>query len=128
MKKIYSLIVFFTLLISVSYAQKAAESKVVSHKAHNEGWLVSVQEAYELSEKTGKPIMANFTGSDWCGWCTRLTANVFSHKEFKDWAAKNVVLLELDYPRRTQMPQELKEQNAGMQQAFGVNGFPTVWV
>jgi thiol:disulfide interchange protein len=128
MKKICSIIVLFTLAYSISFAQKAATPKVVTHKAHNEGWLVSVQEAFEVSEKTGKPIMANFTGSDWCGWCKRLTANVFDHKEFKDWAAKNVVLLELDYPRRSQLPEEIVQQNAGMQQAFSVGGYPTIWL
>ena len=127
MKKltIFTLLVLFTMVSG--FAQKT-EKTVVTHKAHNPGWLVSVQEAYTLSEKTGKPIMANFTGSDWCGWCKKLTADVFVHQEFKDWAAKNVILLELDYPRRTQLPAEIVEQNAGMQQAFGVGGYPTIWL
>lgn len=47
------------------------------YKATHEGWLVSIDEAFTLSKKTGKPIMANFTGSDWCGWCKRLSAAVF---------------------------------------------------
>lgn len=98
------------------------------YSAHNEGWMVNVEEAYAESEKTGKPIMANFTGSDWCGWCKRLTANVFSKQEFKEWADDNVVLLELDFPRRTNIPDEIKAQNYGLQKAFKVTGYPTVWV
>jgi len=128
MKKISCFLFLLALSFTSVFAQKAEPAKVITHKAHNPGWLVSVQEAFELSEKTGKPIMANFTGSDWCGWCVKLTSTVFSQPEFKDWAAKNVVLLELDYPRRTKLPQELADQNAGMQQAFGIGGFPTVWV
>jgi protein disulfide-isomerase len=98
------------------------------YKAHQEGWLVNLDEAYEISKKTGKPILANFTGSDWCGWCKRLSANVFVHDEFKKWAAENVVLLELDFPRRTQIPQKYRMQNQSLQQAFGVRGYPTIWV
>ncbi|MBK8621699.1 MAG: thioredoxin family protein [Saprospiraceae bacterium] len=98
------------------------------YKAENEGWLVNLEEAFQLSQKTGKPIMANFTGSDWCGWCKRLTASVFVQDEFKKWAADNVILLEVDFPRRKQLPANIQEQNAGLQQAFQVRGYPTVWV
>ena len=72
--------------------------------------------------------MANFTGSDWGGWCKRLTASVFSKDEFKTWAEKNVVLLELDFPRRKTVPQNIQAQNANLQQAFQVSGYPTIWV
>ncbi|MBP7821671.1 MAG: thioredoxin family protein [Saprospiraceae bacterium] len=98
------------------------------YKAANEGWLVNLDEAYAISQKTGKPILANFTGSDWCGWCIRLTGAVFSKPEFKSWAEKNVVLLELDFPRSKQLPEMYKTQNNNMKQALGVQGFPTVWV
>ena len=98
------------------------------YKASNEGWLVDVNVAYEQSSKTGKPIMANFTGSDWCGWCKKLKASVFDTPEFKTWAAKNVILLELDFPRQKQIPQEIRQQNQSMQQALQVRGYPTVWV
>ncbi len=38
------------------------------------------------------------------------------------------MLLELDFPRRFQLPEEIKQQNYGLQQAFGVVGYPTIWV
>ena len=98
------------------------------YKAHAAGWMVDINKAYEVSKKTGKPIMANFTGSDWCGWCKKLKYEVFDKDEFKAWANKNVVLVELDFPRRFQLPQKYKEQNAGLQQAFKVSGYPTIWV
>jgi thioredoxin-related protein len=116
--------IIFSLLVLFAYVAQSQDA----YKAENEGWLVSIDEAYTLSKKTGKPIMANFTGSDWCGWCKRLTASVFIQKDFQTWAAKNVILLELDYPRRKQVPQNIREQNAALQQAFQVSGYPTVWV
>ena len=116
--------VAFLLTVSVAFGQSASSS----YKAGNPGWLVDLDEAYTQSKKTGKPIMANFTGSDWCGWCKRLTASVFSQDEFQKWAKENVILLELDFPRRSQPPVEIQQQNAGLQKAFRVQGFPTVWV
>ncbi|MFT5167977.1 MAG: thiol-disulfide isomerase/thioredoxin [Saprospiraceae bacterium] len=118
-------IIFLCLFTLISFS---GFSQTDSYKAENDGWLVKLDEAYELSKNTGKPIMANFTGSDWCGWCKRLTASVFSQDEFKKWAEKNVILLELDYPRRKTIPAEIKQQNAQLQQAFNIRGYPTVWV
>ena len=121
MKKVLVLSLFLIAFLTAGYSQ-------TEYKAENEGWLVKMEEAYALSKETGKPIMANFTGSDWCGWCKRLTASVFAKEEFKKWAKDNVILLELDYPRRKTLPEEIRQQNAALQQAFKVRGFPTVWV
>ena len=115
-----------TLFFFVSFASNISAQE--AYKAGHEGWLVNLDEAYAQSKKSGKPIMANFTGSDWCGWCKRLSSAVFNKPDFKKWANDNVVLLELDFPRRTSIPQKYKEQNAGLQQAFQVRGYPTVWV
>ena len=52
----------------------------------------------------------------------------YSQKDFQSWAEKNVILLELDFPRRTKLPQEIQEQNAALQNAFQVRGYPTVWL
>ncbi|MCE2789736.1 MAG: thioredoxin family protein [Saprospiraceae bacterium] len=106
----------------------ADKQEITRYTPENEGWLVDIDEAFEISKKSGKPIMANFTGSDWCGWCKRLTADVFSKEELKKWAAQHVVLLELDFPRRKTIPQEIVAQNQSLQQAFKVTGYPTVWV
>ena len=120
MKKL-SIAVALLLAATFTFAQD-------SYTAEQEGWLVSLEEAYQESQKTGKPIMANFTGSDWCGWCKKLSAAVFVKPEFKEWAAENVVLLELDFPRRKQLPEEIREQNYSLQKSFGVRGYPTIWV
>lgn len=115
-------IALVTLLLS-TFSLSAQE-----YTASNEGWLVDLNEAYEEQEKTGKPIMANFTGSDWCGWCRKLKAAVFDTPQFKEWAEENVVLLELDFPRRMTLPEPIKQQNYSLQQGFGVTGYPTVWL
>ena len=120
--RIFLLFAFSLMINTYSIAQDG------DYKAENPGWLVDVDEAYAESQKTGKPILANFTGSDWCGWCKRLTKSVFVHKEFKEWADKNVILLELDFPRRKELPARFKQQNQNLQKAFKVRGYPTVWL
>lgn len=91
-------------------------------------WHSQLEKARLLSEQTGKPIFGFFTGSDWCGWCHRLQDNVFKKESFKTWAAENVILLELDFPRRKALPPELAEQNNGLKNFFQVQGFPTIWI
>ena len=125
MKKILLLSLFLTASL-LGFSQ--TDTKTETYKAENDGWLVKIDEAYAESKKTGKPILANFTGSDWCGWCKRLTKSVFVEDDFKKWADDNVVLLELDFPRRKQLPQDIRQQNAQLQRAFKVSGYPTIWV
>lgn len=116
--------IFFLAFLMIAVFANAQEA----YKATHEGWLVKIDEAYALSKETGKPILANFTGTDWCGWCKKLSAAVFNKPGFKSWADDNVVLLELDFPRRTKLPDEIRAQNQSLQQAFKVRGYPTVWV
>lgn len=123
MTKFNSLLVaaFSLLLLSISSVQ-AQEVK------NGLTWYNDVEQAYEVSQKSHKPVFAFFTGSDWCGWCHRLQAKVFDKPGFKQWAKSNVVLLELDFPRHKQLPQKLIDQNNSLQQFFNVQGYPTIWV
>ena len=91
-------------------------------------WYTDLNKVYEISAKTKKPVFGFFTGSDWCGWCNKMVNNVFDKPGFKAWAEKNVILLELDFPHNKKLPDELAQQNNGLQQAFKVQGFPTVWL
>jgi protein disulfide-isomerase len=51
---------------------------------------------------------------------------VFSTAEFKDWAKKNVILVEVDFPRRTEQPDDLKKQNMELKNRFAIRGYPTI--
>ncbi len=103
---------------------QASEQK---YKASMNGWEVNLEIAQAISVKTGKPILANFTGTDWCGWCIRLKKEVFVKDEFIKWANENFVLLELDFPKRFVLPANIMQQNQQLAQAFGVRGYPTIW-
>ena len=102
---------------------KTQEKQVV--KAEGETWETDLNKAIGLSYETKKPIMLFFTGSDWCGWCIRLQNEVFRTETFTKWASENVILVELDYPRKKEQPQTIKDQNKQLQQMFAVQGYPT---
>lgn len=112
MRKIYLITVFFLGIIS----SQAQELK----------WHTDVKEAIAIGNKEKKPLLMFFTGSDWCGWCIRLQKEVLKTPEFEKWANANVILVELDYPRRTLQNPEIKKQNNELQQAFSIQGFPTI--
>ena len=89
-------------------------------------WQTDMNEAIAMSNKAKKPMLLFFTGSDWCGWCIRLQNEVLKTPEFAAWAKKNVILVELDYPKRTPQSSEIQKQNAELQNIFQIQGFPTV--
>ena len=64
-----------------------------------QGWYDDFAEAQKEAVKTGRPILALFTGSDWCPGCIALNEYALSKPEFMEFAKKNLVLLYMDSPR-----------------------------
>ena len=88
-------------------------------------WLTDLDEAKKVATKENKPILVDFTGSDWCGYCIKLHAEVFDKPEFEAFA-KDYVLVELDFPNKKPQPADVKAKNREIQQKFAVTGFPTI--
>lgn len=97
-----------------------------SVNAQDLSWTNNLDKAIDISNKSKKPLLLFFTGSDWCGWCKRLQKEVFQKPEFAAWAKENVVLMEVDFPRMSQLAPDLQAQNNQLQQFFQVQGFPTI--
>jgi protein disulfide-isomerase len=91
-------------------------------------WIESFPDAVKAAQASGRPILIDFTGSDWCGWCIKLHKEVFDTAEFKEWAAKNVVLMEADFPNKKAQAAATKKQNEEMQRKYAIDGFPTIVV
>lgn len=91
-------------------------------------WLTDYSRAQQEAKTKQKLLLVDFTGSDWCGWCIRLDREVFSQPEFQQYAEKNLVLLEIDFPRRKEQTAEVKLQNEKLAQQYGIEGFPTIVV
>jgi protein disulfide-isomerase len=91
-------------------------------------WLHDFSKAQEEAKANHKLLFLNFTGSDWCGWCIKFDKEVLSQPKFKDFAHDNLVLMELDFPRRKSLPTEVQKQNRELAQLYEVMGFPTIVV
>ena len=94
-------------------------------------WQPDLGPALETARAEGKDLLIDFTGSDWCGWCHKLDAEVFEQELFKEYAAENFVLVALDFPKEggevwKAMPEDLRARNREWQARFGVQGFPTI--
>lgn len=90
------------------------------------GWDDDYAKSLVKAKAEGKPVLLDFTGSDWCGWCIKLDDEVFSKSEFKSFAKKSLILVELDYPHGKRLQKKVQEQNAALKDKFSVSGFPTL--
>jgi thioredoxin-related protein len=109
--------VFWTVLLAVSSPVFAAT-----------GWDDDYDKALAKAKTENKMVLLDFTGSDWCSWCMKLDKEVFSKKEFKDYAKENLVLVEVDFPQAKRQPKKLKEQNEKLQSEYSIQGYPTIIV
>ena len=80
----------------------------------SEGWQTDYSAALAEAGKEQKLVLLDFTGSDWCGWCMKLSKDIFSQPEFKEFAAKNLILVEVDFPARKPLADEVKARNSAL--------------
>ena len=99
-----------------------------AHEPTHIEWLTDFEAAKSKAAEEGKDILINFTGSDWCVWCHRLEGEVFNMEDFHQEAEKLYVFLMLDFPREKPQTEEIKKKNQELQQHFGVQGFPTIFL
>ena len=91
-------------------------------------WSTDVPAAVTKAKAEKKLVMLDFTGSDWCGWCIKLNKEIFSQPEFVEYAQKNLVAVELDFPQKKAQTAELKKANKELQKKYEIKGFPTIVV
>ncbi|MFZ4387578.1 MAG: thioredoxin family protein, partial [Chthoniobacterales bacterium] len=80
------------------------------------GWGDDYKGALASASKENKKVLLDFTGSDWCGWCIKLKKETFDQPAFKEFANKNLVLVEIDFPQGKTLSPEVKKQNAALQE------------
>lgn len=89
------------------------------------GWLTDFDEAQQLAERTGRKLLLDFTGSDWCAACIKLEHEVFTTEEFHRFAL-DYVLVRLDYPLKSSQPADEKARNAALKERYAIKGYPTI--
>jgi thioredoxin-related protein len=88
-------------------------------------WLTDYNQAVQTAKTEKRPVLMDFTGSDWCPYCIQMDKEVLSQPQFLEYASKNLVLLLVDFPQTKQLPQKVQDQNNMLQQRYAVEGMPT---
>ena len=89
-------------------------------------WTMDFDAAVKLAGEKKLPLILNFTGSDWCGWCKLMDKNVFAEEAWKTYAKEHVLLVTLDFPQdKSVVPEKYVARNKALKEKFGVGGYPT---
>jgi protein disulfide-isomerase len=93
--------------------------------SQDSGWKTNYAAALQKAQTENKAILLDFTGSDWCPWCIKMKHETLDTPMFKQYAEKNLVLVEVDFPNAKPQSETLKAQNQNLKQKFQADGFPT---
>ena len=88
----------------------AAEASAAAMPA---GWLTDLDAAKTAAKAANRPIVAVFSGSDWCKPCIMYEQEVFAKPEFMAYAKDKLVLAHFDFPRmkKNQLPAAQQKMN-----------------
>jgi protein disulfide-isomerase len=124
MKKTAAQFIASALLASTSTCM--ANATVDNDGATPGKWTMDLTAAKTLAAEKELPILLDFSGSDWCGWCKIMEKNVFTQPEWEAYAKENLVMVLIDFPSdKSLVPEKYAARNDELQQQFGIEGFPT---
>lgn len=90
-------------------------------------WETDFENAKKKAEKEHKFILLNFSGSDWCIPCIKLTKQVFETTVFQTYADSSLVLINANFPRlkKNQLSKDLQKKNNKLADKYNPKGiFP----
>ncbi len=124
MKRIITTLAITTLLSSATFLTAADEIR--TEGAAPGQWTMDLAAAKKVAAEKKLPILLDFSGSDWCGWCKLMEKNVFTKDAWKNYATNNIMMVLIDFPSdKTRVPEKFRERNETLQKTYSVRGFPT---
>lgn len=117
MKNLFKAFIAVFAALSLSGGLQAAETV---------NWLDNFQGVKEQSQTSKLPILALFTGSDWCPGCIFLESRILSDKEVASFINKSFVPFKADFPRARKLQPGVSKQNARLSYEYGIEGYPTL--
>jgi thioredoxin-related protein len=91
-------------------------------------WQSDYKKAQTEAKTGNKLLFLEFTGSDWCGYCILFDREILSQPQFTEYAKKNLVLMEIDFPRRKAQTDATRRQNQELAAQYQIEAFPTILV
>lgn len=116
-----------TLILAVlSVSGLSAADKPAVEGAEPGAWTMDLDAARKVAAAKKLPLLLNFTGSDWCGWCKLMDKQVFSQPLWQSYASANLMLVWIDFPNdKSLVPEKFVARNKALSEQYGVEGFPT---
>lgn len=97
--------------------------------AGGEGWTQDFEAAKKQAAESGKDLLVDFTGSDWCGWCIKLNDEVFKQDDFKQGVKDTFTLVEIDFPEDdSKLTEDVRKKNDALGEKYAVQGYPTIYL
>lgn len=85
--------------LTISLFASASAGAQTSPAASGPAWTSSLPAALAQAKASQRPVLAVFSGSDWCKPCMMLKQEVFDQPEFASYAQDKFVLARFDFPR-----------------------------
>lgn len=92
-------------------------------------WATSLPAALAQAKASQRPVLAVFSGSDWCKPCMQLKQEVFDQPEFAQFAQNKFVLARFDFPRNKKNALSKEQSRLSEEAAAQLNkegAFPAV--
>ncbi|MGI4736039.1 MAG: thioredoxin family protein [Janthinobacterium lividum] len=115
--------------LRVVVAVVASASAACAQTAPAPTWSTSLPAAMQQAQAGQRPVLAVFSGSDWCKPCMMLKQEVFDQPEFSRFAADKLVLARFDFPRNKKHQLSAEQTKLNEQAAAQLNAggeFPLV--
>ncbi len=119
-----------TALMAILPLPASLHATEVATKGAEPGkWTMDYDAATKLAKEKDLPLLINFTGSDWCGWCKLMDKEVYAKPAWGEYAADHLVTVTIDFPNdKSIVPEEYVARNKKLSEKFGVQGYPTYMI
>jgi rhodanese-related sulfurtransferase/thioredoxin-related protein len=132
-----SALIFATLLAGVGVAADAQTPETPATATARQSnqtelnWSVDLPSALVRAKAEGKSVLLFFHGSDWCPPCVEMQRQVFAAPEFVQYARRELILVDVDFPQKSTQTEESKQANLALKARFNLSreagdGFPTI--
>lgn len=112
--------------LALAFAMSALAAAATSTPG---GFTDNLDEALARAKANKRPVVAVFSGSDWCVWCKRLEKEVLSTEVFRKDATNAYELVYIDNPNdKGLLSEHAKKCNETLTSTYEVSGFPTVLI
>lgn len=107
---------------TISATSEQADTVSTAAATAENTWYTDFAAAKKAAAAAKKPILALFTGTEWCPWCVKLEKEILVKPEFIAYAKTSLILYKADFKRDGSASTEAKT----LRSTYSVEGYPTV--